>query len=308
MFNPKVSIVIPVYNGSNYLREAIDSALAQTYKNIEVIVINDGSKDNGKTEKICKSYGNKIRYFKKENGGVASALNMGVEKMEGEYFSWLSHDDVYYPNKIEEQLKYLSNISDKENVILYNDYEFIDESSNSFAKIILDHNMLIKKPEYSLLRGSVNGITLLIPKKAFDDYGKFEEDLKTTQDYDMWMRMSKTYKFKHMEVILTKTRIHDKQDSKKHPDFVTEGNKLWIKMMKKISKEDKKRLEGSEYVFYKSILEYLRAWTPYNGAIKYAEEKIESVPFVVRVYYLLRKQGLIQTAKNLLKKIKGKAT
>ncbi len=55
-FNPKVSIVIPVYNGSNYLREAIDSALAQTYKNIEVIVINDGSNDGGKTDKICKSY------------------------------------------------------------------------------------------------------------------------------------------------------------------------------------------------------------------------------------------------------------
>ena len=88
LFNPKVSIVIPVYNGSNYLREAIDSALAQTYKNIEVIVINDGSNDRGKTDKICKSYGNKIRYFKKENGGVSSALNMGIEKMEGEYFSW----------------------------------------------------------------------------------------------------------------------------------------------------------------------------------------------------------------------------
>lgn len=303
---PKISIIIPVYNGSDYLKEAIDSAIAQTYKNVEVIVINDGSNDNGKTEKICKSYGNKIKYFKKENGGVASALNMGVEKMEGEYFSWLSHDDVYYPNKIEEQVKYLSNIPDRDNVILYNDYEFIDENSNSFAKIILDHNMLIKKPEYSLLRGSINGITLLIPKKAFDDYGKFKENLKTTQDYDMWIRMSKTYKFMHMEGILTKTRIHDKQDSKKHPDFVREGNKLWIKMMEKISKEDKKRLEGSEYGFYKGILDYLKAWTPYNGAIKYAEEKIESVSFVKKGYYLIRKQGLIQTTKNLLKKIKAK--
>ena len=67
-FNPKVSIVIPVYNGRNYMRDAIDSALAQTYKNIEVIVINDGSNDNGETDKIAKSYGNRIRYFSKENG------------------------------------------------------------------------------------------------------------------------------------------------------------------------------------------------------------------------------------------------
>ena len=72
---PKVSIVIPVYNGANYMREAIDSALNQTYKNIEVIVINDGSIDNGETDRIARSYGDRIVYVKKENGGVSSALN-----------------------------------------------------------------------------------------------------------------------------------------------------------------------------------------------------------------------------------------
>jgi len=67
-FEPQVSFIIPVYNGSNYLREAIVSALAQTYKNIGVIVVNDGSIDGGKTEAIAKFYGNRIRYFYKENG------------------------------------------------------------------------------------------------------------------------------------------------------------------------------------------------------------------------------------------------
>ena len=66
--NPKVSIIIPVYNGKDYMKEAIDSALSQTYKNIEILVINDGSTDNGATKRIAKSYGNKIRYFEKENG------------------------------------------------------------------------------------------------------------------------------------------------------------------------------------------------------------------------------------------------
>ena len=84
---PLVSIIIPVYNGSNYLAEAIDSALNQTYDNCEIIVINDGSNDNGATERIAKSYGNKIKYYSKENGGVASALNFGINMMEGEYFS-----------------------------------------------------------------------------------------------------------------------------------------------------------------------------------------------------------------------------
>ena len=83
VFNPKVSIVIPVYNGSDYMAEAIDSALAQTYNNTEVIVVNDGSNDGGKTREIAFSYEDKIRYFEKENGGVASALNFGIKKMEG---------------------------------------------------------------------------------------------------------------------------------------------------------------------------------------------------------------------------------
>ena len=103
----KVTIIIPVYNGSNYVREAIDSALAQTYKNIEILVVNDGSTDEGATRDICLSYGDKITYYEKENGGVSTALNLGIEKMTGDYFSWLSHDDLYYPDKIEKQMKEL---------------------------------------------------------------------------------------------------------------------------------------------------------------------------------------------------------
>ena len=86
--SPLVSIVIPVYNGSNYLKEAIDSALAQTYKNIEVLVINDGSNDDDLTNEIAFSFGDKIKYYKKENGGVSSALNYGISKMKGDYFSY----------------------------------------------------------------------------------------------------------------------------------------------------------------------------------------------------------------------------
>src|SRR5574344_1270331 len=105
--NSKVSIVIPVYNGSNYLKQAIDSAINQTYKNIEIIVVNDGSNDDEATEKIALSYGDKIKYYKKVNGGVASALNLALKNMTGKYFSWLSHDDLYYANKIEKQINFI---------------------------------------------------------------------------------------------------------------------------------------------------------------------------------------------------------
>src|SRR5689334_11837948 len=96
---PKVSIVIPVFNGAQYLRSAIDSALGQTYRNTEIIVVNDGSSDFGQTERVALSYGSRIRYFSKSNGGVASALNFGIQQMRGELFCWLSHDDLYLQEK-----------------------------------------------------------------------------------------------------------------------------------------------------------------------------------------------------------------
>src|SRR5688500_7147825 len=117
---PKVSIIIPVYNGANYLHEAIKSALAQTYQNLEVIVINDGSTDMGATEKIAQSFGDKIRYFHKENGGVASALNFGIQKMTGSYFSWLSHDDLYEKTKIEDQVHMAVSLQSDDNIIACN--------------------------------------------------------------------------------------------------------------------------------------------------------------------------------------------
>ncbi len=85
-FHPLVSIIIPVYNGSNFLSQSIDCALAQSYENKEIIVINDGSTDSGESEKIALSYGDRIRYYHKENGGVSSALNFAFHKMNGEYF------------------------------------------------------------------------------------------------------------------------------------------------------------------------------------------------------------------------------
>src|ERR1700722_19485155 len=128
---PLVSIIIPVFNGTDYLNQAIGSALAQTYQNIEVIVVNDGSTDQGATEKIALSYGNKIFYHEKENGGVATALNFGIAKMKGEYFSWLSHDDLYTPDKIENQILEMLQCDDK--TILYSDYRvFVKDPSDSY--------------------------------------------------------------------------------------------------------------------------------------------------------------------------------
>ncbi len=210
-----VSIIIPVYNGSNYLAKAIDSALAQDYRDIEILVINDGSNDNDKTRNVALSYGEKIVYLEKSNGGVASALNLGLAKMKGDFFSWLSHDDLYTTDKISKQINFLikHNLS-TDLIILFSNYHLVDASGKIFHSTNLEpgnsSNFRVWLSAYSFL----NGCTLLIPKKVFKLAGPFDELLKHTQDYDLWFRMSFHANFIFHEDRILYSRQHSEQDSR----------------------------------------------------------------------------------------------
>lgn len=253
--NPKVTIVIPVYNGEDYVKFAIDSAINQTYKNLEILVVDDGSTDS--TEQIVKQYGNKVTYIKKENGGVSTALNLAIEKMKGEYFSWLSHDDVYEPNKVEDEVEYLKEhkfLGKK--VIVYSDYNLIDKNGKLIGRVIKDHEELELKPEYGLLKGHINGLSLLIPKAAFDEYGGFDTKLSCAQDYEKWWSMMKTYRFIHIPKILVNTRYHKKQTTQTSPKVLTEGNALYFKIISEIPEKRMIEMEGSRHNFLRELSEF----------------------------------------------------
>ena len=228
MYYPKISIVIPAYNASNYLAEAIDSALAQTYQNIEIIVVNDGSKDDGATERIALSYGDKIRYIYKENGGSSSALNVGIANMTGEWFSWLSHDDLYLPDKLGTQVAYLNNLKiDREDIskhILFSDSAMIDASGQIIRKSIvgnaakvaekiatLPHNgYLVAEPTAYIF----HGCSCLIHKDAFADIGCFDEGLRYLNDVELWFRLySSGYHVHFIPEVLVQGRVHRAQVS-----------------------------------------------------------------------------------------------
>lgn len=229
MYTPKVSIVIPAYNASNYLAEAIDSALEQTYSNIEIIVVNDGSSDNGATREVALSYGDSIRYFEKENGGSSSALNLGISNMTGEWFSWLSHDDLYLPQKIERQIAYINELYEDENIIsrhiLFSASELIDAEGNIIRKNdinvscklmhkinSLSHNgYLIAEPTVY----NFHGCSCFIHRDAFADVGVFNENLRLINDLDLWFRLyAANYIVHYIPEILVKGRVHSKQVSK----------------------------------------------------------------------------------------------
>lgn len=233
-FFPKVSIVIPVYNGSNFLSQAIDSALEQTYENIEIIVVNDGSKDGGKTAKIAKSYGKKIRYFSKRNGGVSTALNYGIGKMSGQYFSWLSHDDLYKKEKIERQVREI--VKYKEPVVLFTGYEMINEFGGELGKVYISKSEDQDLP-FSLFYGCpMHGCSLLIPKKIFDTCGLFDPKRRTTQDYDLWFRILARFRFIRIDSLLIKSRIHAGQGTLSMTGLhLRESEELYVEHLKRLS-------------------------------------------------------------------------
>ena len=208
-----VSVAIPVYNGANYMREAIDSVLAQTYPNVEVLVVNDGSRDEGVTDAIARSYGDRIRYFSKSNGGVASALNLALEESKGGFFCWLSHDDIYLTEKIAKEMKKLLSLQDP-NAVVFCHHSIMNSDGKYLYDAPRPPKFSINQAAYQLILSQwLHCCTVLAPKSLYLDNGGFREDLPTTQDYDLLVKIGLKYPFIELPEILLKARSHPGQGS-----------------------------------------------------------------------------------------------
>jgi glycosyltransferase involved in cell wall biosynthesis len=275
-FYPKVSIIIPVFNGSNYLKEAIDSALAQTYKNLEIIVVNDGSADN--TEEIALSFGNKIRYFNKKNGGTATALNLGIRNMKGSYFSWLSHDDMYYPNKIARQIEELGKLENK-NTIMMSDLDGIDENykkiyQTNYIEHLKQYPSRLKSKIHPVIYNQTHGCTLLIPKTCFDEVGLFDEKELVAHDFEYFYRIFLKYPHKLIpEVLVTARDSSNRQGRRSKGRGNVEYSRLFIKIIENLTDEEIKLLAPDKLSFYTNMRDFF--WgAGYSIALEYMEKKI----------------------------------
>lgn len=294
-YQPKVSIIIPVYNGSNYLAEAIDAALSQTYKNCEILVINDGSTDNGKSEAIALSYGDKIQYYHKENGGVSSALNFAFTKMTGEWFSWLSHDDLYYPEKIEKQIRYINELIEKkpninlEKITIRCATESIDKYGNIIRipsfKDIPEYDTPINIIIKNVYSYKLSGCSFLLPSACVNDVGAFNESIRTVSDVEYWYRLLFAgYDFYCMKNDrLVKNRSHKQQVGKKKVNlFEKELNNLHITFADKIVENNYKDIDNILIKFYKGL-----AHRNMTEAMKYVKKNLLKHKVSFCQYYII---------------------
>ncbi|MCX4267486.1 MAG: glycosyltransferase [Lachnospiraceae bacterium] len=254
--NPKISVIIPVFNGADYIGEAITSILQQTYKNYEIIVVNDGSDDNGKTRDIVKAFGNNIRYFEKENGGVSSALNMGIRHMSGEYFTWLSCDDFFCQTKFYDQISAVI-ASGKEDTIVQGNYFLCNEDfTKSIATNFENYYSIeqICRSIFLLLWGEVHFSSFLFHKRHFDRIGLFDETLHYAQDNDFIFRLCRKQKTAFVQKPVSKVRLHNKSGTNCfHGDVDKENRKVYLKIAESFSKEEIQEIIHNETKFYIKI-------------------------------------------------------
>ena len=190
---PLVSIIMAAYNAADFIAEAIESVLNQTYKNIELIIVNDGSKDG--TEQIVKNYlpSNKVKYLSQENAGQTVAKNNGIKNASGNIIGFCDADDYWHAEKLEKQLSIL--FSDEKIGVVYSDIQAINQHGE---KIKLTEKLNGKQGNLLddlLFDNFIPFGSAIFRIECINEHGGFNESYRMGIDWDLWLRFSTSWKF-----------------------------------------------------------------------------------------------------------------
>jgi len=265
-----ISVVIPVFNREKYIKDCVDSALKQTYKDKEVVVVDDGSTDDTKT--ILSRFGPKIKYIYKKNGGAASARNEGIKNIKGDLIAWLDSDDIWLDFKLELESEILRKLP--EVGFVHSDFAcFTDEDGLIAKSYIRDYFFILKAckldicdllhnkatlkdlgikinnvPDETLVYwGDVSGkafmgpmflpSSLLLRKECITKVGFFNEKYKTAEDFDLLARIAKLFPVAYVDFsTLLYRRFHADQLSGDAMELQT--NIVWLEVAKKLGVDD----------------------------------------------------------------------
>ena len=209
---PKISVIIPAYNAEEHIAETLDSVLAQTYSEFEVIVVDDGSRDQ--TASIVKQYQEacpeKVRMIQKENAGPAKARNVGIKASTGEYIAFVDADDLWLPEKLEKQVSYFEKQPSQVGLV-YSDARKFDQDG---VWVNINCPRFNGKIYKNLLNSMIPNQSVMVRKKCFEDVGYFEEFLDIIEDHDMWLRICMKYEISCLYEVLSLYREHSQGRSK----------------------------------------------------------------------------------------------
>lgn len=289
---PKVSIVIPIYNAEKFISGTIESVIAQTYPDWEIIAVNDGSTD--KTPEILSKYkkglSKKLQVITQENSGVSIARNKGISVARGKYVAFLDHDDLWMPEKLETQVKLLN--SNKELGLVYTDSYVIDErgdvQKDTLIKSIISKNILRIK----VFRGNIFNelfcidfiplLAAMVRKEVFDKVGMFDTKYKISEDYDLFLKIAEIYPIDFVEQPLAKYRVHSGGGSKNIEIRVAEDLQImeyWLGRKPELRRELKHKLKLKKASLHGSLVKYNLGKLELKKVVKETKDIIKSLLF-----------------------------
>lgn len=220
---PLVSAVIPAFNAARHVNQAIDSVLAQTYTNNEIIVIDDGSSDD--TLEKLESYGDKVTIINQLNKGVSSARNAGIMAARGEWVAFLDADDYWEPEKLARQVNYVRQNPDV--VMVHTGKKLFGEHGTiEYNKIPFHLSRQSANLRSLLIRNCVNTSSVMVRRDVVVKAGMFDVALKQCEDQDLWLRIAKRGRFGYIPNDLFNYRVHDAQATFKTGEWSENGLKV----------------------------------------------------------------------------------
>ena len=226
MITPKISVIIPTYNRAQYVCRAIESVLRQTYRDYEIIVIDDGSTDN--TKDVLSKYNGRIKYVYQPNQGISNARNHGIRVSAGEYIAFLDSDDEWIPEKLAVQLELLEN--NKKLGIVCSKMIILDENGRECGMKPEDRTGKNFK-ELIEIGGDLPTSSIMTRRECFDKVGLFDETLPMMEDFEMWVRIASQY---DLDIFTTKVLAYYHKHAQQITKDMTLVYESTIKLQEKI--------------------------------------------------------------------------
>ena len=225
--NPLVSVVIPTYNREKYIGQTVESVLNQTYSNFEVIVVDDGSTDG--TKKALLKYASRLKYIFQSNSERGASRNKGLKESKGEFIAFLDSDDLWLPEKLNEEISQL--LSNASAGVVYSDVDLIDANGN-YLKTIKRKGYQGNVTEQLLCDNFISiGGHLIRTKLLRQINGSREErELSGSEDWEMWVRLSRITDFVYLPKSMVKIRTHD-SNTMINPDGMNRSMTYALKLM-----------------------------------------------------------------------------
>lgn len=294
--NEKVSIIMPVFNGDQYLSKSIESILTQSHANFEFIIINDGSTD--RSLEILESYqDSRIKIISRENKGICNAYNTGFMNANFDLIFIMNQDDIASSERVKRQLKV---IRQDEVDVVGSYYNIINVKDEIIGKVNTPiENLDISKNLYYRITSLYNP-TVCIKKNVFENYGYFDPKYNSSADYEFYLRISDKVKMKNISEYLYSWRKHS--NSTLHKNYAVGDNRAMSislcyleKRKNKFTKDEYQLIKGHIYYYFNHLFKALKVYLTPNKNFKKCKDKILKIIFLFWIIKLFRKMDLFDT-------------